>query len=919
MVFKFDPTMIPITFLGISGEVDLGKLRKLVEKKIQPAIERAEGVASADIIGGLEREIQINLDRKKMDALGLSIQNVIGAVANENLNLPAGTIKETQKEYLLRSLGEFRSVDEIGNIVLVSRSGIPIYLRDIAEVKDSFKERQSLSRINGKPGVMLMVRKRSGANTVSAVNKVKKELSNLKKILPEGIGIQIIMDQSESIKKSIGNLGTVAWQGALLAILVILFFLRDFRATLIISLSIPVSIIACFTALFIAGISLNIMTLGGLALAVGMLVDNSIVVLDNIFRHRIEEKEPVRESAAWGTGEVAMPIIGSTLTTIVVFLPIFFVPGIARELFKEMALTVVLSLLASLFVAITLVPLLASKIFKSDEFSTNLRVQNKQPGILNIIKKFFNWLSLKCENISNWLSLNYEHTIKWVLEHKPTVVLLTVLLFIFSILLVFPFRFVGTEFMPKMDQGRINVNLEMPVGTKLEVTDQMTGRVEEIVRENVSEIKFLRSQIGSGGRFGGGSSRSGPHTASVGIELVDLNKRKRSQWQITDILRKKLAKLPGIKTNMGGSSGMALLGMGGASPISIEIYGHDLDKATILAQQIKNIIEIVPGTVDVDISLEKSKPEVQVLINRKRAADLGLNVSVISQTLQSYVYGTQASLFREGGDEYPITVRLKEADRSKIEEIQNIPLITPKGEKIPFGTLVTLKPALGPTTISRKEQERMVTVNADYQGKDLGTVSRNIEEKIKKLVLPVGFFIKTGGEVKEQRESFIWLGLALLGAIFLIYAVMASTFESLLDPFIILFTVPLALIGVIWLFFFTGTNFNIIGIIGVILLAGIIVNNGIVLVDYTNLLRARGVPLKEAVIKAGGNRLRPVLMTAVTTIVGLLPMSLGIGEGAEFQAPLARAVAGGLAVGTILTLIFIPVVYSIFETRIKRK
>ncbi len=911
MVFRFDPTMFPITLIGMSGEINLGKLRKLAEEKIQPAIERAEGVAGVTVLGGLEREIQINLDRKKMDSLGLSVQNVINTISQENLDLPVGTIKETKKEYLIRSLGEFRSLNQIEDIVLVSRTGMPVYIRDIGEVKDLFKEPQNITLINGKPGVMLMVRKRSGANTVAAVDNVKKELKNLKKILPAGINFQITMDQSEFIKKAIGNLVESAWQGGLLCILVILFFLRDWRSTLIISLSIPISVIACFTALFVAGITLNVMSLGGLALAVGMLVDNSIVVLENIFTHRMEENEPLREAAVWGTSEVAMAITASTLTTIVVFLPIFFAPGIARELFKEQALTVVLSLLISLFVAVTLVPLLTTKLFKEE---TNSNPKNKKGGILGNISGIVG-------KILDSMSANYEKLLTWAVGHRKIVVFGTFGIFIVSILPVYPFRFVGTEFMPKTDEGSININLELPVGTKLEITEGITRKIEAIVRENVPEIKFLRSQIGPGGWLGGGS-RSGPHVASIGIELVDLKQRKRSQWGITADLRKKLTGIPGAKINMGGSSGggrMTMMGMGGAAPISIEIYGHDLDRSLEVAERIKNMVKETPGTSDVDISLEKSKPEFQMIINRKRASDLGLNVATISKTLQSYIYGTQASLFREGGDEFPITVRLKETDRSRMEELQNLPIITPKGQKVSIGSLVSFQPSLGPTTIARKEQERVVTVNADYEGRDLGSVTQNIEGKLKNIVLPPSFFIKTAGEVKEQRESFKWLGLALIGAIFLIYAVMAAQFESLLDPFMIMFTIPLALIGVIWLFFFTGTNFNILGLVGVILLAGIIVNNGIVLVDYTNLLRARGIPLREAVIQAGVNRLRPVLMTALTTIVGLLPMSLGIGEGAELRTPLARAVAGGLTVGTFLTLIFIPVLYTIFETHVKKE
>jgi HAE1 family hydrophobic/amphiphilic exporter-1 len=644
------------------------------------------------------------------------------------------------------------------------------------------------------------------------------------------------------------------------------------------------------------------MSLGGLALAIGMLVDNSIVVIENIFRHRYEQNEPVNESAIWGTSEVATAITASTLTTIVVFLPILFVPGIAREIFKDQAWTVILSLLVSLFVALSLVPMLATKFFR--EWAGF----NIKPGKFSRIKTAI-------DNIFEKLNSFYENALRWAMGHKKTVVFGVLAIFIISVMMIVPFHFVGTEFMPKMDQGEIRSNVELPVGTKLEVTTKAVMKIEDIIRLSVPEIKLLYSSIGSGGFVGG--LNPGQNTAEVTLQLVDIKERERSQWDITADLRKILSRIPGVQVTVGGADpGMAMMGFGG-SPIAVEIYGHDLDKAVKLAEEVKAIIEKVPGTVEVDVSLEKSKPELQVIINRKKAADFGLSVVTISKTLQSYIKGTMASIYREGGDEFPITVRLKEEDRTKIEELYNIPIATPRGQIISAGSFIELKPALGPTTINRKKQERVVTVSSGYERRDLGSVTRNVSAELKKLVLPQGFFIKISGEAKEQAESFMWLGLALLGAIFLIYAVMSALFESLIDPFIIMFTFPLSLIGVIWLFFFTGTNLSIIGIIGVILLAGIIVNNGIVLVDYINLMRARGLPLKEAIIVAGKNRLRPVLMTATTTVIALLPMALGIGEGAEFMSPLAKAVAGGLTIGTFLTLIFIPVMYSIFETRIK--
>jgi len=902
VVFKFDLSMMPILFVGLSGELNPGQMREIAEDKVEPRLERIDGVAMADTHGGLEREIQIRLNRKRMEAFGLSIERVVDVISAENLNLPSGDIKDKQNEYLIRTLGEFRSVDEIGNIVVSTRGTAPIYLRDIATVEDSFKDKETEMRLNGKPSVMILIQKRTRANTVETADKVKKEIMRLNRELPRGVRLEIIMDQSEFIKKSISNLSNVAVQGGILAILVLLFFLRSLRPTLIISLSIPFSIVACFVALYFAGLTLNMMSLGGLALAVGMLVDNSIVVLENIFRHR-EEGEPAREGAIWGTREVAMPIIASTLTTIVVFLPIFFVPGIAGVLFKEQALTVTLSLTVSLFVALTLIPLLASRLIV---VRANNPSEKMGSGVYRLVG---NWLK--------WLDNRYQNILNWCLDHRRLTIIGVGSLFITSLILVWPLRLVGTEFMPKIDQGRIEINLELPVGSRLEATEEVVKKVEKIVQDYTPELKYVRSRIGTGMGFGG--QRAGSHTAQVAVELVDLKQRNRSQWEIMAMLRKELRNIPGVRMNFGGGrGGRMIMGLAG-SPISVEIYGYDFEKAKKLSEQVKQIVEGTPGVVDVETDFEEAKPEFQIYVDRKRAASLGLNVSSIAHTIQSNIYGKVATQFRQRGEEYPILVRLQESDRKGIEDVKNIPIFISQGKRIPLGTIAEIRPAKGPVTINRKTQERLITVTADYEGRDLGAVIRDISGRLKNIVVPQDFSIVMAGEAKEQRESFMWLGIALLGAILLVYMVMASQFESLLDPFIVMFTFPMAIIGVIWILFFSHTTFNIIAFVGVIVLSGIVVNNGIVLVDYVNLLRARGLELKEAIVQGGRARIRPVLMTALTTILAMTPMALGIGEGAELRFPLARAVVGGLTVATFFTLVFIPVLYATFETRIARK
>jgi len=902
IVFKFDLSMMPILFVGLSGELSPAQMREIAEDKVEARLERIDGVAMADTHGGLEREIQIRLDRRRMEAFGLSIERVVNAISDENLNLPGGDIKEKKNEYLIRTLGEFRSVDEIGDIVVSTRGTTPIYLHDVATVKDSFKDKETEMRLNGKPSVMILIQKRTRANTVETANRVKEEIRLLNRELPRGVGLEIIMDQSKFIKKSIGNLSSAAIQGGILAILVLLFFLRSLRPTLIISLSIPFSIIACFVALYFAGLTLNMMSLGGLALAVGMLVDNSIVVLENVFRHR-EEGEPAKEGAIWGTREVTMPIIASTLTTIVVFLPIFFVPGVAGVLFREQALTVTLSLTVSLFIALTLVPLLASRLIVVRPNNPSEKIGSK------IYQLVGTWLKS--------LDIRYQTILNWCLDHRRLTIIGIGSLFITSLFLVWPLRLVGTEFMPKIDQGRIEINLELPVGSRLEATEEVVKKVEKIVQADTPELKYVRSRIGTGMGFGG--QRVGSHTAQVGLELVDLKERNRSQWEIMAMLRKELRNIPDVRINLGGGqAGRMIMGLAG-SPISVEIYGYEFEKAKQISEQVKEIVEDIPSVVDVETSFEEAKPEFQIYVNRKRAASLGLNVSSIAHTIQSNIYGEVATQFRQRGEEYPILVRLQESDRKDIEDVINIPIFVSQNKRIPLGTLAEVKPARGPVTINRKMQERLITVTADYAGRDLGSVTRDIGSRLKNIVLPQDFSIVMAGEAKEQRESFMWLGIALLGAIILVYMVMASQFESLLHPFLIMFTFPLAIIGVIWILFFSHTTFNIIAFIGVIILLGIVVNNGILLVDYTNLLRARGLGLRQAIVQGGRTRLRPVLMTALTTILAMIPMALGIGEGAELRYPLARAVVGGLAVATFFTLVFIPVLYATLETRIARR
>ncbi len=892
-IFKFDFSAMPIMMIGLSGPFDRARMRQLSEDLVEPRLESVDGVAAVSTGGGQEREIRVELDRNRLESLKMPVTSVIGAISADNINLPGGSVKTARREYLLRTSNEFRNLRDIENVTITSRDGVPVTVRDIAEVRDTFMDRTNEMTINGEPGVMVVIQQRSGANTVETSRNVRTALEDIRRELPSGVEFLVLMDSAEFIEQSIDNLAGIAMQGGLLAVLILLFFLRNIRATLIIAISIPVSIVASFTALRAGGITLNIMSLGGLALAVGMLVDNSVVVLENIFRHREEGQTPA-EGAIWGTHEVAMPITASTLTTIAVFLPIFFVPGIAGILFREQALTVTLSLIVSLFAALTLIPLLSSLLLKG-----NLKPPETGAGgaLTSLLEK---------------LDGAYKGVITWVLGHKKSILLATLVFFAGSLAAVFPFRWIAAEFMPRVDDGSVRISIEMPVGTRLEKTIQKTREIEQIAIEGVPELETSRARIGPGGFVFGG--RTGSHVSQIDLELIPAGERRRSQDEVIRSLRESFTDITGARVRVGsGGRGMRMMG-GAASPIEVEIYGFDLTAAAALAEQISNIIEDIPGTTDVQMGIEDRRLEYAMSIDRRKAGDLGLTVRSVSSQIEAYMLGQTVGFFRTGEDEYPISVRLREEDRESLRQVENLPVSAPGGSVVPLKNIAEISPSAGPVSITRYDQRRRTTVTADYIGRDLAGISREIERRInEEIIPPADFTIRMGGEVDEQRESFFWLALAFLGAVILVYMVMASQFESLLDPFIVLFTIPLSLIGVIWMLFFTGTSLSVISFIGVIMLTGIVVNNSIVLVDYINLLRARGLKLEEAVISGGRKRLRPVLMTAFTTMLAMTPMALGLGEGAEMSYPIARSLIGGLIAATFLTLLVIPVLYTVLN------
>ncbi|MBW2305700.1 MAG: efflux RND transporter permease subunit [Deltaproteobacteria bacterium] len=897
---KFDLASFPVLILGASSNLDPVQMRRIIDDQVKYRLERIPGVAALDVWGGLDREIHVNLYADKIKALELPLDQILSRIKAQNINLPAGTVDRGNYEVTIRTPGEYTSLDQLRNTVVSVREGAPIRIKDIASVEDSWQKVRRIVRVNGQPGVRLSVNKQSGTNTVEVARKVLREIDRINSDTPQ-IRLTPIIDTSDFIQRSIANVGSMAMYGGLLAIMVLLFFLRDIRSTTIITTAIPISIIATFALMYFGNFTLNLMTLGGLALGIGMFVDNSIVVLENIFRMR-ESGEASEQAAISGSEEVTSAIIASTLTTVVVFLPVVFVPGMAGVMLRQLAFVVSFSLMCALAVALTLVPMLASKILRP----TAIKPATEET-LAHKILRFSGLVFRRMED-------RYKHLLHFALDHRALVAIFAVLLLIGSLALA---PFVGVEFMPSTDEGEVRVNAEMEVGTRLEVLDEKFKLIETIVKKNVPEAKNMVASLG------GSSWRSrGSHTGYIRIALKPEAERDRSSEEIARVLRGKLAGIPGVTIRTRAGQGLFILRMGmtGTDKIQVEIRGHNLQTADALAQKVKEVVEGVEGVTDARISLEGGSPEELVIVDRQKAADMKLSVSHIANMLETVLSGTRAGNYREAGKEYTILVKVKDAERMELRDILDLTLTNMSGEPVVLRNVVHVRPRSGPVLIERKDQERIVTVSANISGRDMGSIVADISEGLRSVPVPRDFGIMFGGDYEEQQKAFRELLLSFVLALMLVYMVMASQYESLCYPFVVMFSVPFAAIGVILMLLLANTTFNIQSFIGCIMLGGIVVNNAILLVDHTNLLRRRdGMPLREAVEEAGRRRLRPILMTAMTTMLGLTPLAVGLGEGGEAQAPLARVVIGGLLSSTLITLIFVPTVYTIFARRAEEK
>jgi HAE1 family hydrophobic/amphiphilic exporter-1 len=896
-ISKFDAAASPILGIGVEGDFDRVTLREMAETDIAPRLERVEGVAAVTVSGGLRRQIHVELSKEKITALDLSVDRIISTIRTENQNVPLGELMEGDTSYLLRSQGEFRNLEQIKDLVIQTRGGIPVYLRDIAEIKDTTEDLRSFTRINSKAGVRLQVSKQSGKNTVAIAEGVRAEMERINRDM-RNVRLTLLDDQSKFIERSIASVREAVFLGAFLVVGIIFTFLRNIRSTFIICISIPISIVGTFALLYFSGLTLNTMTFGGLALGVGMIVDASIVVLENTFRH-MEMGKSRMQAAIEGSEEVWSAILASTATHIAVFVPLLFLSGVSSILFVQLSIVVMFSLSMSLFVAVTVVPVLCSRLLKL-------------PAPMEQRRGLSGRLFTTSERALERLDDAYRAGLHVALQHRAAVIGTATVLTIAAFLIL---PSIPSELVPQTDEGEVSVTARMANGTRVERSEQIAARLEEMIRASVPEHTSIIASAGGGGFMGGSAS-----SVNLTVKLVPKDERTRSNDQIATDLRRILVGIPGtvITTRASGGNQQLTRALGGGnqdSRLAVEIRGEDLDESRRLAGDLVELLKEVPGIANPQVGREEGRPELAIRVDRPKAALLGLSVSGVASAIRTNISGSQAAMFRERGKEFPIIVRLRVEDRDRVDSVNDVMISTPQGLVLSAKNLLDLNPQKGPTQIERKNQQRILRVNAELEaGTVLGDGVKAVQARLPDLTVPQGFQVGFGAEVEQQAQAFNQLRVLLVLGVLLVYAVMASQYESLRDPFIVMFSVPVAAIGVVAALKLTSTSFSLQAYIGVIMLGGIVVSNAILLVDYTNILRRRdGKPLREAVELAGRTRLRPILMTTLTTILGLVPMAMAIGEGSELQAPLARVVIGGLTASTLVTLVLVPAVYTVFE------
>ena len=899
MIMKISTDMMPITIISATADESTAALYKILDDGVANPLNRINGVGSVSISGAPQREIIVDCDPTKLEAYNLTVEQIGSVIAKENVSTPGGNIDIGSQTYSLRIEGEMKESSELDDIVVANYGGKSIFLKDIASVRDSVQEKAQESFVNGKKGAAIVVQKQTGANSVEVMKQIRKQLPKIQKDLPPDIQLQEVMNTTDNIENSIASLVETFVLACLFVVIVVLFFLGEWRATIIIMVTIPVALIASFIYLFITGNTINIISLSSISIALGMVVDDAIVVLENVTTH-IERGSKPREAAIYGTNEVGVAVIATTLTLIAVFFPFTMMTGMAGIMFKQLGWMICIIMVVSTASALSLTPMMCSLLLKREKDKTHSKLFTK---IYSPIRRGLD----KLDDL-------YEKLLTWAVRHKTVTICVATAIFVGSLLLG---SSIGTDFIPASDNSHITGNLSLPAGANVDRTKEIAKRFQAKLEKDFPEVKQFTYDVGVPGDDSDNSfammNASGSNYMSFRIKLTDVAQRKRDMFEIADELRKEIASYTEVEkfsVSAGGQGGMT-----SGSTIDVEIFGYDFETTEKIAQTIKSEMEKIQGLKDVAIDRDEYVPQLQVDFDREKLALNGLNVATASTYVRNRMNGMTASVFREDGEEYKIKVRNDRSHRSSVEDIENILIYNTQGKAVRLSEVAKVVERQAPPSIKRQDRERVVKVSATLYGTTLDVAAAGIQSVIDKMDIPTEIGTKIGGSMEDQQESFSDMGMLLILILMLVYIVMAAQFESLRYPFIIMFSIPFAFVGFILSLFITGETINLMSLIGAIMLVGIVVKNGIVLVDYINLNRERGMGISQAVILGGKSRLRPVLMTSMTTILGMVPMSLGIGEGSELWQPMGIAIVGGLTVSTLVTLVIIPTVYCVFASR----
>ncbi len=881
-IMRFNPDQMPVMWVGLTGQ-DAAALTEVADDQVVPFFERQGGVGSVSVEGGKEREIQLILDESKLQQYGVTTQSIIQSLNSTNQSASVGTVEKGNKDLQLRITGEFSSVEDIKQTIVQTEAGATIHVEDVAKVKDGFKEQSSLTLVNGKPSVVLSVLKKTDSNTVEVATNIEDSIKEIKQELPSDVNLDVIIDTSDFIQMSIDSVVQNILIGGIISIFILLLFLKSIRATIVIGLSIPIAIITTFTLMYFTGETLNILTLGGLALGLGMMVDSSIVILEHIYSFR-QKGYSLKDSAIKGASELAPAVIASTTTTLVVFLPIIYVEGIASDLFTPLALAVSFSLITSLVVAVTLVPMLSSKLLKK---------AIKDGGRRYWFDRFLDWINDR-----------YRSILKWVLGHRKTSVFVTILAIVGSLALT---PFIGAEFIPSADQGQMEVRIETASGSSLKHTEEVVEKVNKELEAFDSVIETNYVSVGGGGFAGAGGG--GANQATYTMQLIPSSEREKTTNAVVQEMDEALQDIPGAEITVSSmDSGMSM-----GEPIQIKLKGPEHEVLTELADQVVDEISTVDGIYNPESAASDGVPQMNITVDKDKAAMYGLTQEQVLGQVQLQFTGQVATKYREDGQEMDVSLMYPEDQRSSIEDLHDMKIQTMQGSTISLDEVAEFKQMSGPVSLLRENQQPQMNVTSQIVDRDLGSISSDVESVLASMNLPEGYSYEIGGQSQDMTDSFTDLAIALVFSIFLVYAVMAIQFENFLFPLIIMFAMPATVIGVMLGLFIADIPLSIPAFIGIIMLAGIVVNNSIVLVDYINLLRKKGKDRYEAILEAGPSRLRPIAMTTLTTILAMVPLALALGEGAETQQPLAVTIIFGLGVSSIFTLLLIPVIYTLFD------